>query len=656
MSSSGTGETIQERRQRLSLVPRAMRIRKIRCDRSVPCSNCQASKISCRHPNDRTRSQLQKDKIENLEALVESLDQRFRDLESKFNDLERQQVNRVENAVPVESRHVNESQLFEGDSSFTSQSHQASRNVQSAALSTGTGDGLAIQQSLDHLQRNLNDSNSSSRNNFFFKNSTSLLGALVTPLPAAVVTSLLRRMKTRRPIFLSSYALSDLQLFESLCQNVYSKTSRTSVGQIASMHGVLSFVLKELIAVNDELSRQFDLKAQLDQCEKIFTTAIETYEVLAVPSYENILALTMGMTKAQGEAKPSLYWTLASAAATQCQSLGYHSEATYRNISSGKAESIRRLFWTVYVFDKNISLLLGRISNMQGLKVDTRHPTISTDPALRPWDESFIMGIRLAEIQGRIFTGLYSPETSMKAVDQRNSLINQLSAGMEQWQFDLKQINPQGVNSPQVFELSRGNWDISFYSTLTLLFHASSTTATGIQISSQCFNAARNSLHAHLKCFPQYQQSNLLSESEYFNWILLFSSFTPFVVVFLHAIAAKDMDSVKLLAQVVATFENFRKTSHGSERLYQICATFAQLAEKIIESQLSPIGIYDNVEDSLVLEDVSGASSFFNQDTFQDLFDIDDANRASSLYATDVLNDWVGGDPFLWDKFDMDAL
>ncbi|PYI01184.1 hypothetical protein BO78DRAFT_354092 [Aspergillus sclerotiicarbonarius CBS 121057] len=657
MSALGTEETIQERQHRLALVPRACegcKRRKIRCDRTIPCSNCQVSNLTCRHPNDRSRSQLQADRIAHLEALVESLDRRFRDVESKLNALESPQpIPAVENAPNQSiSSEARRGHLFEGDSSFMSQSLQASKTAQVAALSAGTDNGSAIEHAFGQLRNILNDSDELSKNNFFFSKSTSRFVPPVKPLPTALVTSILRRMKARRPIFLSSYAINDLQVLEDLCQSVYSITSRASVGQIASMHGILFFVLKELIAMKDELCQKFDLTTHLGHCEQIFIAAIETYDVFAVPSFENILALTMGMVKAQGEAKPSLFWTLVSAAATHCQSLGYHRETTYPNIPSRKADNIRRLFWTVYVFDKNMSLLLGRVSNMQGVKIDTRHPAISTDPTLRPWDESFIMGIGMAEFQDRTFSGLYSPATLIKVPSERAHLISDLASAMEQWHLEFKQIDSEGVNNAQVFHMSRGNWDISFYSTLTLLFHASSATGT-VQISSQCFNAARNSLLAHLNCFPQYQKSKLLSDGEYFNWILLFSSFTPFVVIFLHAISAKDTESVTLLAKVLATFENFRKASQGSERLYQICATFTQIA-KLVQSQRLSIGTYNQQDDSLILSEISGDTSIFHPDTFQDMFEIDDVNRVTSLYATDILNDWFSGQPFLWDRFDSE--
>lgn len=224
------------------------------------------------------------------------------------------------------------------------------------------------------------------------------------------------------------------------------------------------------------------------------------------------------MIKAQGESKPYLYWKLVSAAVTHCQSLNYHRESTYRRMPPQESERIRRLFWTVYIFDKNMSLVLGRLSSMQSLDIDAQHPKASPDPTLRAWDESFIMGIRLAEVQGRIFVDLYSPVTMTRDIPAREQLVRDLALVMEKWYLELKQINPEGVNGAEIYSLSRGNWDILFYSTQTLLFHASSALGGEIHISPQCFAAAQSSLRAHLDVFPRYQEAQLLSSADYCNW------------------------------------------------------------------------------------------------------------------------------------------
>lgn len=100
----------------------------------------------------------------------------------------------------------------------------------------------------------------------------------------------------QRPIFLSSYAVSDISLIDSLCQKVYSVLEVASPGTVASMHGIFFFVMKDLIAMKDPLCQRFNLSDYLEPCERAMIKAIESYEVLAVPSFENILALAMGVS------------------------------------------------------------------------------------------------------------------------------------------------------------------------------------------------------------------------------------------------------------------------------------------------------------------------------------------------------------------------
>ena len=125
-------------------------------------------------------------------------------------------------------------------------------------------------------------------------------------------------------------------------------------------------------------------------------------------------------------------------------------------------------------------------------------------------------------------------------------------------------------------------------------------------------------------------------------------------MIFLHAISEKDTESVGLLSQVVGTFETVRKVSHGAERLYQVCTTFTNIAEKIIQSQQSSVGIYDQQGSSLRLPDTPGSMTRFHPEDLQDMLDIENGDRATSFYATDLLKEFLNGEPFLWNKFDYD--
>jgi hypothetical protein len=80
--------------------------------------------------------------------------------------------------------------------------------------------------------------------------------------------------------------------------------------------------------------------------------------------------------------------------------------------------------------------------------------------------------------------------------------------------------------------------------------------------------------------------------------ILLYSSFTPFLVVFTHAMASHSQNDINLLVQVLSTLEAPRKNSEALNRLYQVCKVFVDFAKAFIPSQQPPFGFYNVQEDS----------------------------------------------------------
>lgn len=96
-------------------------------------------------------------------------------------------------------------------------------------------------------------------------------------------------------MFLSSYAINDPALVEDLSRQVYFPTNAVTIGHITALHAVLYFPLREHITLSTALCKDYDLKPLLDKCEQNVNSGLETYDVFAVPSFENLLALTMGV-------------------------------------------------------------------------------------------------------------------------------------------------------------------------------------------------------------------------------------------------------------------------------------------------------------------------------------------------------------------------
>lgn len=123
---------------------------------------------------------------------------------------------------------------------------------------------------------------------------------------------------------------------------------------------------------------------------------------------------------------------LISTAVRHCQMLGYHRESAYKNPKDEDASNKRRIFWTIYVFDKTMSLLLGRASYLQDFDMDVKTPAASSDPAISPWDEAFYWMIKLAEVQGNTYNKLYSPAAIKHSSQERLNDINNLKAAIEE--------------------------------------------------------------------------------------------------------------------------------------------------------------------------------------------------------------------------------
>lgn len=101
---------------------------------------------------------------------------------------------------------------------------------------------------------------------------------------------------------------------------------------------------------------------------------------------------------------------------------------------------MRRLFWTLYVFDKNMSLLFDRPSKLQDCDIDAEYPEISTNPGIRPWDESFVIFIRLAKLQGQVYNELYSLEASTLPLSEKTDRVDRLLNTLQRWKSDLDSV------------------------------------------------------------------------------------------------------------------------------------------------------------------------------------------------------------------------
>ena len=136
--------------------------------------------------------------------------------------------------------------------------------------------------------------------------------------------------------------------------------------------------------------------------------------------------------------------------------------------------------------------------------------------------------------------------------------------------------------------------------------------------------------------------------------VLVSSSFTPFLVIFLHAASATSWEDLELLDQVVSSLERIQSVSRACERLYQICATFARLARGLMQTHTSHFGTYTDGDDTLRFFNDAGQTSIFDPESIQGVFGTETLDYLTAAEAgdmTSILGHWASGQPLAMDLF-----
>jgi hypothetical protein len=107
--------------------------------------------------------------------------------------------------------------------------------------------------------------------------------------------------------------------------------------------------------------------------------------------------------------------------------------------------------------------------------------------------------------------------------------------------------------------------------------------------------------------------------------ILLYSSFTPFFVVFTHSIASHSQEDVGLLAEVLNTLEAIRSTSEILNQLCQMCRVFLGFAKAFVQSQQPSFGFYNEMDNSFTFPDIGGVSATYDHNAAPNLMREDGA-------------------------------
>ncbi|KAK0725799.1 hypothetical protein B0H67DRAFT_598868 [Lasiosphaeris hirsuta] len=457
------------------------RLRKIRCDKDVPCSNCKTANRACSTTGAGQRPKEARQRVlisTQYERKIDQFESRLAGIEGMLRDLTislagrspsapsstaatalsdhnspSSAAPRTSNATStpssiardgvsrhIEERHDNFSDdenldsAFEGNSSMAAQTVFASDFLQSAVTRTALREhNPDMESALSSLRQIVAMQNRPTSHEFHFENVKPLPkgGFRDLPMPPLqLVVSLLRELKgkIRSPCFTLMCGVVMSDKYNERCRRVYFATEDFSLTSFAIVNSGLYFLFQEK-AWSAEGARKVELLGYQDMCRDNLETALANLPMLMPERRESVDVLLMGATYAVEISKFTLAWRLNSAAAIMCQTLGYHRippPSKTPTVEEQHANNAKQTaFWFTYLIDKALSLRFGRASAIQDYDI-TIPRTLGHHMASREWANVFNQWIMHAELIGKAYENLYSPAALARQPEQRIESARQL--------------------------------------------------------------------------------------------------------------------------------------------------------------------------------------------------------------------------------------
>ncbi|KAJ5099699.1 transcriptional regulator family: Fungal Specific TF [Penicillium argentinense] len=613
------------------------RLRKIRCDKRSPCSNCRSSNIVCRSTGEGQKPHEPRRRVlisSQYEKKVDLIEERLGGMEQALRELlatSRQQagppttkLHRSSQALPrrnpplqpaakndpsnprepsyrsnaaIEQHDSNSG--FEGGSSLSAHSAYA-REFLESAVSHGTPEMLSspkISEALSSLKQIVemqNKKREADINKGPAYRHDSRLGMRcdirdleMPPLP--VVLSIIREAKENPPSSFSGWIpFFTIDYFIEKCQEVYFCTdySYSDTTFIITNFGLYSIFIEYHIIAKEQATRD-EYQHYMHLCKENLETALANLNILMPANFDSVAALALGSLHGIEISKPSVGWTLASMAIHMCQTLGYHRLSSMEHESEEVKQKRQSLFWTVYTLLNILSLRLGRGTVIQDYDIALPSPTESIANS-GPWATVCGLWAKQSMIQVQVYTMLYSPAALNRSESERVSHARRLAAEMQTSvvePFDcILSSGERRLSDVDLIYLQSDK--VSRMATLTLIYRAipagPNSTTTFIP---ECIESARAALEIHQTCVSSLKETSEMIRISYMHWAVFLSPFVPFIVIFCHVIVTSDQKDLTRLEDFIASLRPLCPFSQSVDRLHSLCSVLGTVARLYVEAK-----------------------------------------------------------------------
>ncbi|KAK4221285.1 putative transcriptional regulatory protein [Podospora fimiseda] len=619
----------------------ACRARKIGCNRESPCAHCVRAKIECTYDNSkrprekRARillTQQYEQKIDHLDSRLDEIVALLRDLKANGRGatpalppiIQIQRPIESSNPAPTPSKvaqsgqssaptpascHVGahassssssgdaareaKSPMVEGDSSLTAQSVFANDFLQKVLNKESRPEmreGLdALHVIVEAMKRQPAAHEMTYPHAPPVKEST-LEGCQLPPIQKTV--EVLKLAQSREMLGLAwIYEFLPIRVFQDTCFQLYMSDEYNLIIVVIVNVG-LHFLFWAAAQIAPQNAKEYVEYAS--NCGTNVEAALAKLPLHLPASDDTITALMLGAFYAVELSKPSLAWILCSKASELVQTLGYHRATTYHNMPPDDRRYKQYLFWGMYIVDKSLSLRLGRSSTIQEYDITLQYPKPDEANA-NELTSCFVLWCMAAKVQGQIYELLYCPEAMNQPEEVRRSRMHILAQRLDEVETKTQELltgdwqayasNNIGEHLMEFFQVSDHVLRLSI---LTLTYRAvPNPVGSPTTFSTDCIQAARQTLARHEECMAIVNKSNCGLFSTYMHWTILMAPFVPFIVIFCQVIETRDKEDLARLQAFVASLQIEASVTEAVEKLRRLFQVLYTVASRYVDSHKS---------------------------------------------------------------------
>ncbi|KAH1304307.1 hypothetical protein KXX11_001148 [Aspergillus fumigatus] len=559
------------------------RLRKVRCDKRSPCSNCRSAGIVCRSTGAGQKPKEDRRRVlisSQYEKKIDSIEERLGNIEEVLLELKSSLARNSNTSepcyhvTPVSKQMSPDSSAFasnttaalehesgtgfEGNSSLAAHSAYASAFLETvvsrSAPQVSTPKINAALAALRQMVNMQSQPPGTSSKDVPLLNQKSCrdsnLRDLVMP-PIEVILPILRQIKENLPLTFACYfPFLSVDDFIQKCREVYFATEDYSDATFMVVNCGLYHIFLEYSFLEESPRIRDDYQKYIQLCRKNFETVLANLPLLMPARPELIEALTLGAIHAIETSKPSFAWTLTSNAARLCQNLGYHRSSSMRRASS------------IQDFD----IIITIPEDLGGPRVD------------EPWRTMYHLWVKTAEIQGKVYEQLYSPAALSRPERERLFCARQLASEME-----VAVMEPFKELERSSRPLSEAEDFLIKSDEVSRAVPASGTSTTTFV--PECIETARAALESHQACMTRLRESTEAMKCSYLHWSILYSPFVPFIVIFCHVIETSAREDLARLEDFVASLGPNCFLSEAITKLHSLCQVLSNIATLYVEAR-----------------------------------------------------------------------